>query len=131
MSQQNVEIVREQIQAWNRRADGWVEFFDLEAEFHMPSEWPEEPVYKGHDGLARIDVVLAESFDEFHWEIERLIDAGDRVVGLYHARGRIKEGGAWLEQPIGAVVSLRSGKVLRVCTYFTWSAALEAAGVRE
>jgi ketosteroid isomerase-like protein len=127
---QSVEIVREQIQAWNRRADGWVEFFDSDAEFHMPPEWPEDPVYRGHDGITRVDVLLAEGFNEFHWDIDRLIDAGDCVVGLYHARGRIKEGGTWLEQPIGAVSFLRDGKIVRMRSYLTWSEALEAAGVQ-
>jgi hypothetical protein len=51
------------------------------------------------------------------------------VVALYRSRGRIKDGGAWLEQPIGAVVYLRDSKILRVLSYFSWAEALEVGGL--
>jgi ketosteroid isomerase-like protein len=129
MSQANVELVRQQIGAWNRRAEDWPEFYDSEAAFHMPKEWPEDAVYSGHDGIRRVDALLADSFDEYHWDVERLIDSSECVIGLYRARGRIKDGGAWLEQPVGAVYDFRGDKILRVRTYFTWQEALEAAGL--
>ena len=59
------------------------------------------------------------------------VDAGDCVVGLFHQRGRIEDGGAWVEAPVGAVLYMRDGKVVRAMMYFSWSEALQAAGVQE
>jgi hypothetical protein len=59
MSQEkNVELVRQQIGAWNSRAEDWPEFYDSEAAFHMPKEWPEDAVYSGHDGIRRVDALV-------------------------------------------------------------------------
>jgi ketosteroid isomerase-like protein len=129
MSQENVEIVRQLIQAWNRRADGWVESYHPEAEFHMPPEWPGDPVYSGHDSIVRCAAELADNFNNAQWEIQRLIDADERVVVTILVRGRIESSGSWIAQPLGAVFDLRDGEINRVLTYFSWAEALEAVGL--
>ncbi len=131
MSEDNVEIVRLLIEAWNVRAEGWVDAYASEAEFHMPPEWPGDSMYSGHDGIMRCAAELAENFDDARWEVDRLIDAGESVVVTLHVRRRIKSSGSWIEQPQGAVFDVRDRKIMRVRTYFSWAQALEAVGLTE
>jgi len=131
MSTENVEIVRRSVEAFNRGDEGWVGFFDAEVEFLTPPEFPDDSVYLGHDGIRRGAALWIQSFTEYEWHIDRLIGAPDRVVGLYHHRGRIKDSGAWIERPVGAVYFLHEGKIVRVLSYFSWAEAFEAAALSE
>ena len=73
-----------------------------------------------------------QQFDEFHLEPERFIDLGDdHVLALVHQRGRIKGSGDRIEQPFGYFGHIRKGKLTEVHVYFSWEAALEAAGLSE
>jgi ketosteroid isomerase-like protein len=108
-----------------------VDFYHSDVEYFTPPEWPEDAVFRGHEGIRRGAALWAENFNEYRWDIERLIDAGGCVVGLYHHRGRIKTGGAWVESPVGAVFYMRDGKIARVATYFSWAEALRAARIEE
>jgi ketosteroid isomerase-like protein len=131
MSESRVELLRGLNVAFNERGD-WLDFYAPEVEFHMPPEWPEDPVYRGEEGLREAVRLWTESFDEYRWDEKRLIDAPpDGVVGLYEQRGRIKQGGTWIEQAIGVVFRFRGGKIVRADAHFSWAAALEAAGVSD
>jgi ketosteroid isomerase-like protein len=130
MSDAQIETLHRLNAVFNGGGD-WAEFYDPEAELHMPSEWPDDSVYRGRDGLAKALRQWREGFDEYHWAEERLIDAPDCVVGLYHHRGRIKGAGTWIDQPIGCVWRFRGAKIIRLDGYFSWAAALAAGGVSE
>lgn len=126
-----MEIVRRLNVAFNSGAE-WIDFYDPEAELHMPAQWLDDPVFRGHEGLRKALRLWREGFDEYHWEEERLIDGDDCVVGLYRHRGRIKRvDGTWIDQPIGCVWRFRGDKILRLDGFFSWEAAIEAGGVRE
>jgi len=60
-----------------------------------------------------------------------VIEAGDQVAALVWQRGRTKEGGKPIEQPIGVVVEFRDGEAIGVWNYFEWRSALKAVGLRE
>lgn len=56
MSQQDVALLREVNARFNREpqnAAHWLELYDPAIEWRMPPEWPEEPVYFGHEGVRR------------------------------------------------------------------------------
>jgi ketosteroid isomerase-like protein len=131
VSHENVEIVRSMNVAFNCGEEGWVDFYDPEVEFWMPPEWPEDSVYTGQDDMRHAAGLWGRSFSEYEWTMDRIIDASDCVVALQRHRGRIGDGGAWVERPIGAVYYLTDGKIVRVLTFFSWSEALEAAGLEE
>jgi SnoaL-like domain len=130
MSEAQMGILRELNVAFNADAD-WARFYDPDAELHMPSDYPDDSVFKGTEGLKEAVRLWREGFDEYHWAEERLIDGDDCVVGLYYHRGRIKQGGAWIDQPIGCVYRFRGEKLLRVDGYFSWAEAMKAGGVEE
>ena len=132
MSQENVEIVRETLDAFNRQGvEAALAYFDPEIEWVGPPEWLEQNLYKGHDGIREIASVWTENFDEYRLDLEKAIDAGDHVLALVHQRARIKRSGDWIEQAIGYDWEVRDGKGIRVQVYFSWEQALEAAGLSE
>jgi ketosteroid isomerase-like protein len=128
MSQAQLDALRELNAAFVGGGD-WIRFYDADAEFEMPPEWPEEPVYRGHDGIRKALQLWRENFDEYRWDEERLIEAEACVVGLYRQRGRIKGAGTWIDQAIGCLWYFDDGKIVRARGFFSWEEAMEAAGV--
>jgi ketosteroid isomerase-like protein len=103
---------------------------DPEVIWYAPPEWLEERVYRGHDGIRELASYWVDNFDEYRLDLERVIDLNaDRALALVYQRGRIKGGGTELEQPVGYVAEFREGKLIRMDVYFSWEAALEAAGL--
>jgi ketosteroid isomerase-like protein len=131
MSEENVEIVRESIEAWNRRDfDTAVQSFDTEIEWLLP------PVLAGESGrgpeeIRRFWEGLDEAFEDFQLEPQEFVDAGDHVVvrSLFHGRG--KESGVETEGRMHSVTALRDGRIVRIEYFDDWAKALEAAGLRE
>jgi ketosteroid isomerase-like protein len=129
VSSRQLERIEELNHAFNAGED-WSHFYDLDAELHTPPEWLDQSVYRGHDGLREVLRLWTESFDEYHWSQERLIDGdNDVVVGLYFQRGRIKGVDSWIDQPIGCVWRFRGELIARLDVFFSWEAAIDAAGV--
>ena len=132
MSQENVELVKRSFEAFSRGGiEAALSYFDPEVEWIGPPEWLEDHLYKGHDGMRKIASVWGENFDEYRLDLDKAIDAGDRVVVLACQRGRIKGSSDWMEQQVGYDWEVRNGKGVRVQVYFSWGEALEAAGLEE
>jgi ketosteroid isomerase-like protein len=133
MSEENVEVVRRTLEAFNREGvEAALAFFDPEVEWLGPPEWLEKHLYKGHDGIREIAAIWGENFDEYRLDLKEAIDAGgDHVVALVHQRGLIKGGGDPIEGRLGYDWEVRDGKGVRVQVYFSWEEALEAAGLSE
>jgi uncharacterized protein len=70
-----------------------------------------------------------EMWTDYRFEIEGLIDAGDKVVLLYHQVGKAKESGVEIDERAGWVYTLREGKIARVEMFQDREAALRAARV--
>ena len=65
MSQENVEIVRRGIDAWNRgdRAEALAHYAP-EAEWHTSGEFADQGIYRGHAGIERLWTELEEDIEE-------------------------------------------------------------------
>jgi ketosteroid isomerase-like protein len=130
VSDEQLETLHRLNVAFNGGRD-WADFYDPEAELHMPAEWPDDPVYRGRNGLREVLRQWREGFDEYHWEEERLIDGPDCVVGLYRHVGRIKGADTWIDQRIGCVWRFRGEKIIHLDGYFSWDEAIGAAGLQD
>ena len=130
MSDAETRILRELNLAFNSGGDR-PRYYDPEVELRMPSEWPDDPVYYGKDGLVKALDAWREGFDEYHWREERLIEGDDCVVGLYYMRGKAKHAGTWVSQAIGCVFQFRGERIIVLDGYLSWDQALEAAGIEE
>jgi len=64
-------------------------------------------------------------------ELQRIIDAGDRVIALVHEYRRGKGSGVAVEADIALVYGFKEGQVVRSEPYMSQADTLEAAGLRE
>ena len=137
MSQENVRIVRDVMALRERvRESGELPLHsDLIApdfEIDMSRRVFNPAVYRGFDGLKRLNGEIRDVWEEFRVVPEQFIDAGDRVVVIetIHARGR--GSGVELDTRHSATIwTLRDGQVTRVQIGFNPQEALQAVGLVE
>ena len=131
MSQENVEIVKANIDAYNR--EDWDAFFkDAAPGFELDFSRAVGP-WRGVFGLDQIRRLTEDVFET--WESARLephefIEAGDLVVvpGTLHVKGR---GGIEVVSRGAFVWTIRNGAIERVVMYQSRQDALEAVGLSE
>ena len=122
-------ILRDAIAALNRGDLSVVPgLFHPDIEWKSPEEWLERDVYRGHDGVREIGNLWLQNFDDYRWKVVRAEFAGDIAVLLVNQRGRTKEHGVPVEQPIGVVFEWSGDRIVRAATYNDWDEALAAAG---
>jgi SnoaL-like domain len=128
MSDENVELLRELQEAWNR-GDPLIpaESFHRDVEF-VPLRAATEGGYHGLSGIDRFIEDTREVFDKFvmHYKYE---DLGDSVLawGTIHVRAR----GSGVETDIetGGLFEFKEGKIIRWEDFGSRERALEAAGL--
>ncbi len=134
MSQENVEIVRRGFEAFRRGDwDQVAQLYDPDVELHgTVGGLGEGSVWRGLQQISQeFQREDAEAWDERRLELERFIDAGDRVVVLLHEFRRGRDSGVELETDTAVVVEVRDGRIVRMQGYMDRAAALEAAGLSE
>ena len=132
MSQENVELVRDLLDAFRRRDhERAFDFYDPDIvwEDHGGSEF--SGVYHGHEGVRTYWREWLSAWRDLQFEIQDLRDAGDEVVALIHKQRQWgRHSGIETEMPpYGIVFTMRGGKVVRWRVYFDQESALEAAGL--
>jgi len=135
MSGENVDLVRQAYEAWNRGdLDAAFGFLDPDVEVSVPPDFPETGTFHGRAEIRRwVENELVAALEEVRAEPERFFDAGDQVVVFVRYSGRGKESGLDVRGAIvdGHVWTLRDGKALKLRMYQGTGAALEAAGLRD
>ena len=124
-----LEIIRRLNKAFNARESDWTRFYAEDVEFHMPPDWLDDRVLQGRTGVERGAGMWRENVDGYGWDEERLIEAPECVVGLFHHRGRIHGTDQRIEAQIGAVFYFDGELISKVVAFGTWEPALEAAGI--
>ena len=135
MSEENVEIVRRLIDAWNRGdVDAWLELIHPDGEWSSAIlrqvEGDEAASYRGRVELRRF-------WDEFHevWaltvEPSEIRDLGETVIVIAGMHTRGSGSGVDLDREVGYVMEFEDGFVRRSRAYVSAEAALEAAGLSE
>jgi ketosteroid isomerase-like protein len=132
MSEQNVEIVRQMYDAANRGDfAGAASYFHPEVEFHTYAQSPEAGVYRGKEAVVSYNESLFEQFETTRFELEELVDAGDRVVVVTTQHAVPKGGEQEMSVHFAEVWAIRDGLIVERRSYSTKDEALEAAGLRE
>jgi ketosteroid isomerase-like protein len=128
MSEENIEIVRQAVEAFNARdRDRLLGLMDPEIEFRSVFE---RKTYRGLAEMVQYREDLDATLDEFHSEDDRFLDAGqDRVVYLYRVVGRGTGSGVPVSRENAILWQLRNGKLLKGEVYLDQGEALEAAGL--
>ena len=133
MSQENVEIVRRSIQAFNARdVDTMLQHWADDVTMRLIGGFADVmgAEFKGHEGVRHwVDEWVGNLGVEA--EIQAIHDAGDRVVVIAVAAGAGEASGAPVELRAGQVYTFRDGLISAVDNYYEASAALDAVGLSE
>ena len=130
MSQTNVDVIRRMDDAWLRGDfDAALAYFAADAVIDMTVR-PDGELYHGPEGMYEAMRVWVQSWDDYRFETDDYIDAGDdRVLTLWRERGRGKGSDIEVELVGGSVWTVREGLVTHVKPYIEREAAVAAAGV--
>jgi ketosteroid isomerase-like protein len=131
MSEENVEVVRRSLAAYNRedlrawQADSWP---DVEVDWSA-SRGLEARVYRGHEETTGFFQGWFDLFEEARIEPERFIESGDLVLVPNAAVFRGRDGIETVARSC-LVFEIRDGRVARIRLYQETSEALKATGVQ-
>ena len=138
MAAENVELVRRGYEAFNRGdIQTLLALFDPRVEVHLSADGRQvlgsqfSAVYSGLDGFMEFLGQLQAGWQQWSWEPEEFIDAGeDRVLVMVRMRAKAKGGGgADVDQPMAQVCTMQDGRLVRHETYWDREAARRAVGL--
>jgi ketosteroid isomerase-like protein len=132
MSQENVEIVRRAIAAYNRRDFEALQVLnhpDLQVDWSA-SRGLQAGIYRGREEVFRLYQGFLEVFDEVRIEPARFVEFADSVIVPNRAQLRGRDGIETVARS-ALTFEIRDGRVFRICLYQETREALEAAGLSE
>ena len=134
MSQENVEIVREHIEAF-RQGDppGALSHLDPYVVWDASRiGLLDVTVAYGHEEFSETIRHYIGAFEDYDFVAQRLTDLGSgAVLALLTEEGRGKSSGAPVRQSFAALYTVIDGKIARITFFPSEAEALEAAGLRE
>jgi len=133
MSQDNVEIARRAIDAFNRRDfDGYDDLYAPDFEwFPAILGIVEGGSFRGREGSEAFLEDINKSWEEFRILADELRDFGERVLLLGRIEGRGRGSGVQVDSAAGLVFDFRDGKISRSHGYLDHDQALRAAAPSE
>lgn len=133
MSQANVEIATRWYEVATSKTALLGGMSRTMALCHPDVEWSAPEVgttFRGRDGVRQRLEQWLESFDDYRYEIQQIIDCGDDQVlveGIEVGRGATS--GAEVRTTDYELLTFRDGLIVRIREYYDEAAALEAAGL--
>jgi ketosteroid isomerase-like protein len=135
MSQENVEIGARFYEPTTSKADLLAAMPRTMALCHPEVEWtvPEDgTTYVGREGVRQRLEEWLESFGEYRYEVQRLIDCGgDEVLVEAVEIGRGAVSGAKVHSTNFELLTIRDGLIVRIREFYDEGEAFEAAGLSE
>jgi ketosteroid isomerase-like protein len=130
MSQENVEIVKAVVEAWNAgNMDTLRELYDPDVIMRMPENWPESDPFVGREAVMRHWEQQREALDADVMEPISIIDAADRVVLRHTWRGTGH--GPEVNFDVTNVFTVRKRKIFYQEFFWDHAEALKALGLAE
>ena len=135
MSQENVELAARWYEVATSKAQLLAAMPRTMRFCHPEVEWtvPEDgTTYRGRDGVRRRLEQWLESFEDYRYEVQRILDCGGDqvlVVATEVARGAMS--GADVRSINYELLTIREGMIVRIREFYDESQALEAAGLTE
>ena len=131
MSQQNVELVHRLYRAMDARdVKAIEELADPDMEWISDPRVGGGPV-RGRDEVLKFFLERAEMFGEISTEVERVLEADDKVLAFIRVSGQGAASGAGFEIRIAHLWTFRNGLIVRGQGYGDREQALEAAGLSD
>ncbi len=138
MSEENVEIMKGLIAAgadMDKQAllaalpELIPQMCDPEIEWHEDPQRADGRVHRGHAGVRESWEQWLDHWDDYGFEVERVVDCGDHVLVVAQEHGRGAVSGATVSARNYMVVTFRDRKILRYREFYDETAAMEAAGL--
>jgi ketosteroid isomerase-like protein len=135
MSQENVELVARFYEPATSKAELLSAMPRTMGFCHPQVEWTSREdglTYRGREGVREALEGWLESFEEYRYEVERIIDCGGDdvlVVGLEVGKGAMS--GADVRSVNHELLTVRDGMIVRFREFYDEGEALEAAGLRK
>jgi ketosteroid isomerase-like protein len=134
MSRENVEIAARWYEVATSKTALLAGLPRTMAFCHPEVEWtaPEDgTTYRGREGVRQRLEEWLESFEDFRFEVERIVDCpGDEVLVVATEVGRGAISGAEVRSTNYELLTIRDGMILRIREFYEKDNALEAAGLR-
>jgi ketosteroid isomerase-like protein len=133
MSQENVELVRRALEAYQRRdARGLRALVHEDCEHYTLTEGVTEgEPYRGHAGIDEWLQRELDPWEEFRIAVIEIREVGDRVLARYGVTARGKGSTVEVTADAGSLFESRDGRIFRQRAYLDWNEAVEAAGLRQ
>ena len=133
MSEENVELVGEAVEAFNRGDfDAALERMHPDIEWQTPDTFPDAATYRGREAVREFWRTWRETFRGFRLLLEECVPVGEHyVLASFRVSGEGTASGAGVESPVVFQLGeVRAGQVTWVRMFVTRSDALEAARLR-
>jgi ketosteroid isomerase-like protein len=131
MSQENVEIVRRAVDAWNRGdLNAWLECFDEDIVWNP---LPDAPTSSRSMAARRCSLMQRwlEPWDRYELETLELVDLGGVIIWTARHLAFQKRTEMALDQTMSAVCAFREDAIAEFHMFPSRDQALEAAGLQE
>jgi ketosteroid isomerase-like protein len=135
MSQENVELVTRWYAPAGSKSELLAAMPRTMAFCHPEVEWsaPEDgSTFRGREGVRRRLEQWLESFEDYRYDVERIIDCGgDEVLVVATEIGRGAMSGAEVRSTNYELITVRGGLIVRIREFYDELPALEAAGLSQ
>jgi ketosteroid isomerase-like protein len=132
MSQENVEIVKRLIDAFNKReVDAFAEITTPDFEWITSMAAVEGEVFRGREGIETYFGRMRDAWEEFLVVANDYRDIGDRVLLLGRLEARGLASGVPVSTSLDILYDLRDGEISRMHSYLDHDEAMGAAGLEE
>jgi ketosteroid isomerase-like protein len=130
MSQENVEVLRNQNDAYRRGDwDAMAAVVDPHVFVRTDPRWPEQFIYGREAWLTFLRGMWESIGPDAH--VEEIVDLGDRVLARLRYGIRGHESGVAGQQPVSEIATIRDGRVIFIEYFLDHEQALKAVGLSE
>ncbi len=133
MSHENVDRMRRAFEAWERddRRETEALLRELLApDFEMHPLYLDK-VYRGVEGMWAMWADARETWEDYRFELEEILDRDDHVLVIGRVLGRGTASGVPINQPLAMLFTFRDDKAVRGRSFTSKQDALEAAELQE
>jgi ketosteroid isomerase-like protein len=129
----NLELMTRFYEAWNRNdLDAGLEVFHREAEWHTSGVFPDlDPVYRGHEGIARFWRRVHEPWETFRIDMEQFDEQGDYVWTTMRFRAKGADSGVDVDMRFANAIRIQDGLIVEITPRRTAEEAREALEQRH
>ena len=129
MAAEDVEALRAVYAKWEVGDFDTPEIFADDAEATWAQEVPDAVPARGIEAIGASMLNFLAAWDDYRWQADEFIPAGDRVVVFITARGRGKGSTVEVEAHWAHIWTFRDGKATRLEGYTDRAEALAVSGV--